>query len=98
MSERALVYGVAVAGLATVRALVDRNIDVVAVDDQPTPAKSTALANMGLDLLSTPNDTELAALVVSDGYVQFTMIVLLGIGALAGAIGSGIAASRFLDV
>ena len=44
------------------------------------------------------NDTELAALVVSDGYVQFTMIVLLGIGALAGAIGSGIAASRFLDV
>jgi len=44
------------------------------------------------------NDTELAALVVSDGYVQFTMLVLLGIGALAGAIGSGIAASRFLDV
>ncbi|MFM8530446.1 MAG: cell division protein FtsX [Ilumatobacteraceae bacterium] len=44
------------------------------------------------------NDTELAALVVSDGYVQFTLIVLLGIGALAGAIGSGIAASRFLDV
>ncbi len=44
------------------------------------------------------NDTELAAIVVSDGYVQFTMLVLLGIGALAGAIGSGIAASRFLDV
>ncbi|MEY3091225.1 MAG: UDP-N-acetylmuramoylalanine--D-glutamate ligase [Actinomycetota bacterium] len=65
MSERALVYGVAVAGLATVRALVDRNIDVVAVDDQPTPAKSTALANLGLDLLSTPNDTELAALIDS---------------------------------
>jgi UDP-N-acetylmuramoylalanine-D-glutamate ligase len=59
------VYGVAVAGLATVRALVDRNIDVVAVDDQPTPAKSTALANLGLDLLSTPNDTELAALIDS---------------------------------
>jgi hypothetical protein len=26
------------------------------------------------------------------------MIILLGIGAIAGAVGSGIAASRFLDV
>jgi cell division transport system permease protein len=44
------------------------------------------------------NDTELAALVVSDGYVRWVMILLLAIGALAGAVGSGIAASRFLDV
>lgn len=44
------------------------------------------------------NDTELAALVVSDGYVSSVMLILLLIGALAGAIGSGIAASRFLDV
>jgi cell division transport system permease protein len=43
-------------------------------------------------------DTELAALVVTGGYVRFVMIMLLIIGALAGAIGSGIAASRFLDV
>jgi cell division transport system permease protein len=40
----------------------------------------------------------LAALVVSDGYVSSVMLILLGIGALAGAVGSGIAASRFLDV
>jgi len=44
------------------------------------------------------NDTELAALVVSPGYVRFVMILMLIIGALAGAIGSGIAATRFLDV
>lgn len=44
------------------------------------------------------NDTELAALVVSDGYVSGVMLGLLLIGALAGAVGSGIAASRFLDV
>ena len=44
------------------------------------------------------NDTELAALVVSDGYVSSVMLILLAIGALAGAVGSGIAASRFLDV
>jgi cell division transport system permease protein len=40
----------------------------------------------------------LAALVVTDGYARWVMLLLLGIGALAGAIGSGIAASRFLDV
>ena len=44
------------------------------------------------------DDTELAALVVSPSYVRFVMILMLIIGALAGAIGSGIAASRFLDV
>lgn len=44
------------------------------------------------------NDTELASLVVSDGYVRWVMVLLLVIGALAGAVGSGIAASRFLDV
>lgn len=44
------------------------------------------------------NDTELAALVVTDGYMRFVMFILLGIGAIAGAVGSGIAASRFLDV
>jgi len=36
--------------------------------------------------------------VVSDGFVRWVMILLLAIGALAGAVGSGIAASRFLDV
>lgn len=48
--------------------------------------------------VKTFNDTELAALVVTGGYVRFVMITMLIIGALAGAIGSGIAASRFLDV
>ena len=48
--------------------------------------------------VKTFNDTELAALVVTGGYVRFVMLMLLLIGALAGAIGSGIAASRFLDV
>lgn len=44
------------------------------------------------------NDTELAALVVTPGYLHWVMVVLLVIGAIAGAIGSGVAASRFLDV
>ena len=42
--------------------------------------------------------TGVSSLVVPSGYVSGVMILLLAIGALAGAIGSGIAASRFLDV
>lgn len=45
-----------------------------------------------------PDNSGFAALVITDGYDQFVMLVILGIGAAAGAIGSGIAASRFLDV
>lgn len=44
------------------------------------------------------NDSELSALVVTDGFARWIMLLLLLIGAIAGAVGSGIAASRFLDV
>ena len=36
--------------------------------------------------------------VVNDGYVGWVMLIIVAIGMVAGAIGSGIAASRFLDV
>jgi cell division transport system permease protein len=45
-----------------------------------------------------PPNSGFAALVVTDGYLFRSMLILLGIGMVAGAIGSGIAASRFLDV
>jgi cell division transport system permease protein len=45
-----------------------------------------------------PEGSGFAALVVTDGYDKTVMLVMLLIGAVAGAIGSGIAASRFLDV
>jgi cell division transport system permease protein len=45
-----------------------------------------------------PEGSGFAALVVTDGYDRQVMLIMLLIGALAGAIGSGIAASRFLDV
>ena len=45
-----------------------------------------------------PPNSGFAALVVTDGYVYTVMLIILGIGMVAGAIGSGIAASRFLDV
>ncbi|MEM1332026.1 MAG: permease-like cell division protein FtsX [Actinomycetota bacterium] len=45
-----------------------------------------------------PQNSGFAALVVIDGYDVTVMLIMLGIGAIAGAIGSGIAASKFLDV
>jgi len=45
-----------------------------------------------------PPNSGFAALVVNDGYTGVVMLIIVGIGMLAGAIGSGIAASRFLDV
>jgi len=45
-----------------------------------------------------PDGSGFAALVVTDGYERQVMLIMLVIGSVAGAIGSGIAASRFLDV
>jgi len=45
-----------------------------------------------------PPNSGFAALVVNDGYTGVVMLIIVGIGMVAGAIGSGIAASRFLDV
>ncbi|MET0145451.1 MAG: permease-like cell division protein FtsX [Ilumatobacteraceae bacterium] len=45
-----------------------------------------------------PQGSGFAALVVTDGFTFRVMLLILAIGMVAGAIGSGIAASRFLDV
>jgi cell division transport system permease protein len=45
-----------------------------------------------------PPDSGFAALVITDGFEWRVMLIIVGIGMVAGAIGSGIAASRFLDV
>jgi len=42
--------------------------------------------------------TGISSLVVPSSYLTTTMLILLGTGALVGAVGSAIAASRFLDV
>jgi cell division transport system permease protein len=43
-------------------------------------------------------NNDIAALQVPGGYLQTVMILILVVGMAAGAVGSGIAASRFLDV
>ncbi len=66
-----------------------------------------ALASLGLYAWNSqwtsgvqdfPDNSGFSALVVVDGYDTTVMLIMFAIGALAGAIGSGIAASRFLDV
>jgi hypothetical protein len=71
------------------------------VDDQghgPRSRKVTEVAAGRPGRRGIVSVSGFAALVVSDGFVLQSMLILLGIGMLAGAIGSGIAASRFLDV
>jgi cell division transport system permease protein len=45
-----------------------------------------------------PPNSGFASLVITNGYDQVVMLIMLVIGAVAGAIGSGIAASKFLDI
>jgi cell division transport system permease protein len=48
--------------------------------------------------LGNVNDLALVYFIVSGGYVGSIVVRIVVLGALAGAIGAGIAASRFLDV
>jgi cell division transport system permease protein len=45
-----------------------------------------------------PENSGFSALVVGDSYTFTVTLVIVGIGMIAGAVGSGLAASRFLDV
>ena len=42
--------------------------------------------------------TGISSLIVPNSYLTSVMLILLAIGALVGAVGSAIAATRFLDV
>ena len=65
MSERVLVYGLAVAGTSTARALLRRGIDVVCADDHVTPDRRALAAELGVDLLEAPDADELRAVVAT---------------------------------
>ena len=45
-----------------------------------------------------PENSGLASMVVESGFSGQVMVLLLVIGMVVGAVGAGIAASRFLDV
>jgi UDP-N-acetylmuramoylalanine--D-glutamate ligase len=63
--SRALVYGLAVAGESTVRALLRRGIEVVVADDDVDDRCRTLAAELGIELLDRPDADALAAVVAS---------------------------------
>lgn len=69
MTQRVLVYGLAIAGRALVKALVDRGIDVVAVDDRESSELRAFGASLGVDVEFAPSTTRLEELVRSAGTI-----------------------------
>jgi UDP-N-acetylmuramoylalanine--D-glutamate ligase len=63
MARRALVYGLAVAGEATVRALRVRGWHVVVADDTPSAQALEAAAALGVDLYEHPDERRIGRLV-----------------------------------
>ncbi len=66
---KALVYGIAIAGKAVVRALTDRGYDVVAADDKLTPDKQAVADELGIDLIAAPTTAEIEQLVADCDFV-----------------------------
>ena len=61
----ALVYGFAIAGASTARALRARGVDVIAIDDDITETRRQLADDLGIDLLPTPSADDLDRLVRS---------------------------------
>lgn len=55
-APRALVHGLAITGVATARALLARGYEVVATDDRIDDDKRGAVASLGIELTSLPDD------------------------------------------
>lgn len=60
---RTLVYGLAVTGVSTVRALQRGGVDVVVADDVITPERRAQAEDLGVELLDIPDDATLRDLV-----------------------------------
>ncbi len=69
MSQRVLVYGLAIAGQAMVKALVDRGFDVVAVDDRESSELRKFGDSLGVDVEFAPSSARLEELVRSAGTI-----------------------------
>lgn len=63
--SRALVYGLAAAGAATVRALTRRAVDVIVADDTDGKAQRALAAELGVELVVGPADAQLDRLLRS---------------------------------
>lgn len=64
-SPTALVYGLAIAGEATARALLARGYRVIAADDTLTDARRAVAAELGIDVVDAPDEETVRTLVRS---------------------------------
>ena len=64
-----LVVGLAVAGAAVVRHLIERGHAVVVVDDRPSPAIRATAADLGVRLVEAPSAADLGRLVAAAGVI-----------------------------
>ena len=60
-----LVYGMAITSQSTARALLQRGARVLAVDDDPNDDRRRAASALGIDLVESPDDSEIRRLVRS---------------------------------
>ena len=56
MSDRALVYGTGVAGMATLRALLSRGYDAVVADDDASAERVQQVRELGCEMLERPTE------------------------------------------
>ena len=69
MSKPVLVYGVGVAGAATINFLLRQNIDVIAADDHLNEMKHLELNKLGIEVVIAPSTNALRDLVANSEYV-----------------------------
>jgi UDP-N-acetylmuramoylalanine--D-glutamate ligase len=62
---RALVYGLAIAGESTVRAMLRRDVDAVVADDDVTQQRRDVASELGVDIVERPDAADLDRLVRS---------------------------------
>lgn len=69
MAQPVLVYGVGVAGIATINFLLRRNIDVIAADDRLDEKRQAELRKLGISVAISPVGIELRDLIDRSQYV-----------------------------
>src|SRR4029079_4803658 len=69
MTTTALIYGMAISGEAVARALVARGVRVLVADDSPDEAQAAAARAVGAELIASPDDEALDALVAASDLV-----------------------------
>lgn len=98
MTKPVLVYGVGVAGMATINFLLRRNIEVMAIDDNSSETKNQALRDMGVDVRSNPSPAQLRNLVANCVYVAPAPGISESHHVITEALSQGIDVKTELDI